>query len=446
MTRLRIAGALAAAFAAFAFGTYSGAKEPAPVTPSDYVVRWDFGGPDPSLVLSGGARLGSVLSGPDLAESLMRGGDGKVAEIPKGGCITLSKEANEALKITGSELTFGLRVKCAPDVWNDSPLFSKHGGHAVLAFNLFYQNGALGAEVGTTKNNGLLSARAPRSEICMPNDPTAWHDVYCRVNSAKMELFVDGRCCDEDFTLGELRTSDVPVAIGAQYDSPDPDAKPRAMFEGAIDFIAVWNRALSNEEIAALSGGPNRIDRRERTERSEPYSMNYWTPPNAYGVGDCMPFCVDGVFHFMYLLDKNRHGAKNGFGAHQWIQATSTDLKNWKHQPFVVPIDDQNEGSICTGSVFYNEGTYYAFYANRAVEYTLPSGETKSVYGLICVATSQDGIHFEKQEPQPLFLLPDGYGQGTRDPVVFKSPSDGKFHMYITTNYRGKGCWAHAVS
>lgn len=447
MTRLRIAGALAAAFAALAFGTRAGAEEPAAVTPADYVARWDFGtGGDASLVPSGGARLGVVLTGPDYAESLMRGGDGKVAEIPKGGFITLSQEANEALKITGSELTFGLRVKCAPDVWNDSPLFSKHGGHGVLAFNLFYQNGAFGAEVGTTKNKGLLSARAPRSEICMPNDPTAWHDVYCRVNSAKMELFVDGRCCDEDFTLGELRTSDVPVAIGAQFDTPDPNAKPRPGFEGAIDFIAVWNRALSDEEIAALSGGPNRIDRRERTERSEPYSMNYWTPPNAYGVGDCMPFCVDGVFHFMYLLDKNRHGAKNGLGAHQWIQATSTDLKNWKHQPFVVPIDDQNEGSICTGSVFYHDGTYYAFYANRAVEYTLPNGETKNVYGLLCVATSQDGIHFEKQEPRPLFLLPDGYGQGTRDPVVFKSPSDGKFHMYITTNYRGKGCWAHAVS
>ena len=86
MTRLRIAGAFAAAFAAFAFGTYSGAKEPAPVTPSDYVVRWDFGsGADASLVPSGGARLGVELTGPDLAESLMRGGDGKVAEIPKGG-------------------------------------------------------------------------------------------------------------------------------------------------------------------------------------------------------------------------------------------------------------------------------------------------------------------------------------------------------------------------
>ena len=111
MTRLRIAGAIAAAFAALAFGTFANADEPASATPSDYVARWDFGtGGDASLVASGGARLGVVLTGPDYAESLMRGGDGKVAEIPKGSFITLSKEANEALKITGSELTFGLRV------------------------------------------------------------------------------------------------------------------------------------------------------------------------------------------------------------------------------------------------------------------------------------------------------------------------------------------------
>jgi hypothetical protein len=148
----------------------------------------------------------------------------------------------------------------------------------------------------------------------------------------------------------------------------------------------------------------------------------------------------------MYLLDKNRHGAKNGLGAHQWIQATSTNLKDWKHQPFVLPITDQNEGSICTGSVFFHDGTYYAFYANRAVEYTLPSGETKKVFGLLCMAESRDGVHFEKKLPQPFLTLPEGYAAGTRDPVVFINPDDGRFHLYATTSYRGKGCWAHAVS
>jgi beta-fructofuranosidase len=402
---------------------------------------------DGALILSDGVELGVSISDTDRTESLARGGDGLVARFKKGGHILFSKEVNDALKITGSEITFGLRVKCAPEVWGDSPLMSKHGGHEKLAFNLFYLEDKFGVEVGTTGNNSLISKRAPRGDMLDPDAAVeGWHDVYCRVDSAKMEFFVNGRCYIEDFVLGELRTNDVPFVVGAQYDSEDSNAKPRPGFEGEIDFVAVWDRALTDEEIIAMSGGPDRADLRQRTERAYPESLNYWTPPNDYGVGDCMPFCVDGVFHFMYLLDINRHGAKNGLGAHQWIQATSSDLKNWTHQPFVLPIDDQNEGSICTGSVFYDGGTYYAFYANRAVEYVLPTGERKNTFGLLCMATSSDGIHFEKQDPQPLFLLPEGYGQGTRDPVVFKSSADGRFHMYATTNYLGKGCWAHAVS
>lgn len=409
---------------------------------------WDFGAAnDPTTILSGNVEFGVSISFADQQESRLRGGDGLVARIKKGGYVLFSDEANKALKISGSEITFGARVKCASGVWNDSPFFSKHGGHDSLSFNMFFLNDFIGAEVGTTKNRGLLFTRALRIETPDPERAyTAWHDVYCRVNSSKMELFVDGRCYDEDFVLGEIRTNDVRFALGAQFDSDSPNAKPRPGFEGEVDFLAVWDRALTDEEILSLSGGREKADLRQRTERTFNESMNYWTPPNSYGVGDCMPFYADGVFHFMYLLDKNRHGAKNGLGAHQWIQATSTDLKNWKHQPFVVPIDDQNEGSICTGSVFYNEGTYYAFYANRSVEYVLPNGEHKDVYGLLCMAKSSDGIHFEKQGRDPLFLLPEGYAQSTRDPVVFKSPSDGRFHMYATTSYLGKGCWAHAVS
>ncbi len=412
------------------------------------VACWNFEQKSSAVLkLSGGVELGVPLSESEQVESKLRGGDGLVARFAKGGWIEFNDEANEALKIEGDGLTFGLRFRCAPEVWNNSPIMSKHGGHEVLAFNLYCLNDAIGAEVGTTKNKGLLTCVAPRSETLDSEAATsAWHDVYCRVDSAKMELFVDGRCCDEDFTLGTIRTNDVRFLLGAQYDSSAKDAKPRAEFEGDVDFVAVWDRALSDEEIVVLSGGAGRVDTRSRVDDGSGASLQYWKPVNRYSVGDCMPFYAEGVFHFMYLLDKNHHGAKNGFGAHQWIQATSTDLKHWTHQPFVVPIDDQNEGSICTGSVFFYDGKYYAFYANRAVEYTLPNGETKNVYGLLCLSTSDDGINFEKQEPKPLFLMPEGYGQGTRDPVVFQDPRDGKFHMYITTNYRGKGCWAHAVS
>ena len=419
----------------------------------DAVAFWNFADLNDANVNDGAASVlqafGDVEIGVEIdetakAESLLRGGDGKVARISQGGYLRTDAPLGSELAVDGSELTFCVRLRYDATVWQNSPIFSKHGGHERLAYNLYCLDDALGAEIGTTGNNGLLRCRALRSETRDPEAAlTAWRDVVCRVDEAKVELFVDGRCYDEDFVLGTLRPNDVALTIGAQI---EPDGEARAGFVGEIDHLAVWNRALSNAEIAALSGGVDRIDPRERTDLGDGASLQYWTPPNAYGVGDCMPFYVDGVFHFMYLLDKGRHGAKNGLGAHQWIQATSTDLKTWTHRPFVVPIDRQNEGSICTGCVYYHKGLYYAFYANRAVEYVMPDGEKRRTYGLLCLATSKDGIHFEKKGYDPIFLLPDGYSWGTRDPQIFQDPTDGTFHMYITTTYRGKGCWAHATS
>ncbi len=262
-----------------------------------------------------------------------------------------------------------------------------------------------------------------------------WLDVAVRVDEAKMELFVDGRCVDEDFVVGTLNQNSVPLLIGAQ-DCGSNQTTPG--FVGEIDTAAVWNRTLSVEEIQEITrefSGADKIDRRERTDRGNGENLQYWCPPNEYSVGDCMPFCVNGVFHCMYLLDKGHHSSKNGKGAHQWIQATSRDLVHWEHQPFVVPITQQNEGSICTGSVFYNDGVYYAFYANRSMDRG----------GILESSTSRDGIRFEKQSG-PLVLMPEGYSGSLRDPVVFRGPDDGLFHMYATTSYRGRGCWAHIVS
>ena len=406
----------------------------------------DLEGDDDRLMPADGVELGVELGASEYSESKLRGGDGRVALIRRGGWIAVSETVNRKLcELTGREITLGVRMKPTSNIWESAPVFSKNGGHDQLAFNLFFFSDSLGAEVGTTGNRSLLQTLAPRSETRNPDERDAWRDVFCRINGAKMELFLDGRCCDEDFMLGDLKTNEIPFVIGAQYDSSDPESL-RPGFEGEIDYVAIWDRSLSDEEITALSGGVDRIDPRERTERVGSESMQYWTPPNHYGVGDCMPFYAEGVFHFMYLLDKNRHGAKNGFGAHQWIQATSTDLVHWRHQPFVLAIEDQNEGSICTGAVMFHNGRYYAFYANRAVEFTLPDGTKKNVFGLLGVATSEDGLHFEKQEPNPLFLLPEGYASSTRDPFVFQSPEDGRFYMMITTSYLGKGCWARAVS
>src|SRR5215210_4718852 len=99
--------------------------------------------------------------------------------------------------------------------------------------------------------------------------------------------------------------------------------------------------------------------------------MQYFKPEAATQfVGDCMPFFHEGTFHLYYLLDEQHHSARNGFGGHQWAHAASEDLINWRHYPLAVPVGDEGEYdylSICTGSVFYHEGVFYAYYATRRV-------------------------------------------------------------------------------
>ena len=404
----------------------------------------DSSGHGNSLTLHGEPEF-VALSEKEAAESKSRGGDGKAVKIAPGDYLSVGQGQNEKLNLSGKQMSICLRL-CVPSGNWDFPIFAKHGGHEILAYNIYASKDRIGCEVGATRNKSMMTASVPFAELLpQGNGAKAWHDVICRVDGSKLEMFVDGRCVDEEFMLGDLRQNDEPLLIGAEsYNNT-----VKTGFNGLIDHVAVWNRALTNEEIITLSGGAKKADLRERTDSGViGESLQYWRPPNNYFVGDGLPFYQDGVFHFAYLLDKGHHGAKGGYGAHQWAQATSTDLKNWTHQPFILPITDQWEGSICTGSVFYHDGTYYAFYATRAVaDVAAPNGQTYAGE-FVGYATSSDGIHFTKQQPNPLIVLPadEGYSRAGRDPVVFQDERDGLFHIYITSNYKGSGCWAHLTS
>ena len=68
----------------------------------------------------------------------------------------------------------------------------------------------------------------------------------------------------------------------------------------------------------------------------------------------------------------------------------------------------------------------------------------------LSLATSQDGVHFEKTEPNPFASPPMGYSPcAYRDPVVFQDQDEGLFHILVTAHLedwpignRG-GCLAH---
>ncbi|HOU12183.1 MAG TPA: hypothetical protein PKZ84_03640 [Anaerolineae bacterium] len=172
--------------------------------------------------------------------------------------------------------------------------------------------------------------------------------------------------------------------------------------------------------------------------------MQYFKPERAdQFVGDCMPFFHDGVFHLYYLLDEGHHSALGGLGGHQWAHTSSPDLIHWTHHPLAIGITEDWEGSICTGSTFFHAGVYYGFYATRRRDQTQH----------LSLATSADGIHFTKTQPNPLASPPPGYNPyHYRDPFVFQDEQTGQFHMLVTAwldDYplaNLGGCLAHLVS
>jgi hypothetical protein len=173
--------------------------------------------------------------------------------------------------------------------------------------------------------------------------------------------------------------------------------------------------------------------------------MQYYAPPAPYFAGDCMPFYHAGVYHLIYLRDENHHHALGGLGGHQWEHFTSTDLLDWQPHPLLLRIDAEWEKSICTGAVFVHDGVFYAFYATRLADWREQ----------LCVATSSDGVHFEKSAANP-FMTPaaDYRPNHFRDPFVFATPTPAgnEFHMLVTAaltaaDQHGRGgCLAHLVS
>ncbi|MEA4889003.1 MAG: hypothetical protein VB070_06040 [Clostridiaceae bacterium] len=164
-----------------------------------------------------------------------------------------------------------------------------------------------------------------------------------------------------------------------------------------------------------------------------------WKPEDNVFVGDCMPFSHDGIYHVFYLKDRHHHTSKWGKGAHQWAHISTEDMVHWNTHPMAVEIDQQSEGSICTGSVIYHNGRFYAFYSIRPMD-----GSSAP----LCCSLSQDGYHFVKS--QMIFHISDKYNQNSvRDPKVFRG-QEGLFHMLVTTSIKHgdewQGCLAHLTS
>jgi Glycosyl hydrolases family 32 N-terminal domain len=174
-------------------------------------------------------------------------------------------------------------------------------------------------------------------------------------------------------------------------------------------------------------------------------SLQYFKPKGDLFVGDCIPFSRNGTYYYYWLLDSAHHRSLNGLGGHQWVLSTSSDLKTWQQFPIVLGIDEEWEKSICTGSVVFHGGKYYAFYATRLIN-------DGKVNEQLSYAISNDGVHFEKQKPNPFYTSAPGYSKRNfRDPKVFVD-SAGFFHLFVSSEQQdpvlqhAAGCLVHLSS
>lgn len=412
----------------------------------DAVAVWDMGGPAGRaknagrLTCQGQASLGVELQGAEREESLRRGGSRRVAQL-RGGYLIATGASGGPLELTGSEMTFYLRLRDPAGRW-DTPLFARQAPGDKLA-NLLYaapvDREAIGArEAGRVKEGKALEFRwrtRPAADSVVPeyfddpwytgltvhfpkvNDdflngvmrisapveligPARWHDVVVRFKGPNLELFVDGVLMDEDWPHGELFQFTGPFLIGAGY----KDGQLTGGFHGQIGEAALWNRALSDDEIAFLSGGRAEVARRDvEIHGPESTAVQYGRPRgyNAF-VGDCMPFWDGERLHVYYIFVRRHLFSKWLAVGGSFNHVSTKDLVHWEQHPPALTITDPTECALGTGQFIFRDGKYHLFYVQHGRRIKWKDAPYQG--DKILLATSTDGIHFQKH-PRPVAVM-----------------------------------------
>jgi hypothetical protein len=234
----------------------------------------DSAGKDSTLRPAGEVKLGVELQGDKREQSLLRGGDGRVAVL-SGGHFDAGQGADGELNLRGQAMALAIRLRDPSGKWGRS-IFSKFGGgHNTLPYNLFSTDlggMVIGFELGTTVSNGMYQVKLPITALI---DPAGWHDIVVRYDGKHLEMFVDGVLVDRCRATGELRQNKEPCIVGGHWVNGqvfDP-------FQGQIDHAALWRRTLSDDEIVHLSGGREAVEHRKAQMSGVAFREDFYPEP-----------------------------------------------------------------------------------------------------------------------------------------------------------------------
>ena len=118
-----------------------------------------------------------------------------------------------------------------------------------------------------------------------------------------------------------------------------------------------------------------------------------------------------------------------------WGHAVSEDMVHWEYLPLALApsesYDDHMRGGCFSGSAIEHDGKLFLMYTGCA-------NHGDGFVQTQCIAWSEDGIHFEKYEGNPVLLPPEGVSPDQfRDPKIWKH--DGIFYMVCGASRAGRG-------
>ena len=432
---------------------FSAAAATAAGTPfSDAVAVWHMGeAKDPAqrhpLTVHGAVRFGVELTGAEREASLARGGDARAAQFD-GGYLALAND--EGLAVNPRQWTVAIRMRDPQGAWR-YPILGSYGSDKTVSLALravdiaskpmtdrnyvgsplptveawLSASGGPRAVPGASLIEAVWGAKKPddarmntikrsQPKDTWPNPleqdvmnavmrvnfpvgligPAEWHDIVVAMTGPKLELWIDGVLVDEEYPVGETRPRSLPFLIGAGQEN----GELKTGFRGLVDHVAIWDRALSPAEIAAVSGGKEHVRERELAILGdESPSMQYFRPRgHNRKAGDCIPYwdAQTDTFRLFYLILRRDMHSKwdGGHGGLEIWQASTKDLSTWTHHPVTIPITEQWEAWNGTGAVAFRNGIYNWFY---------PTPHYEGTNAGIQRAVSKDGVTFTKTGPHP---------------------------------------------
>jgi len=357
---------------------------------------WRFDAASTGTTIVGAVKMGAEAEGAGARESA------KVARFEDGWI-----DAGSDWNAPGNAITVWIRAHVPNGDWTRS-LIAKRGGHDKVNFNLFAVDlgGTPGPDIGfeICTDRGFFITSFPVSRIAAK----AWHDLAGRYDGKKLQLICDGTVMAEADAGGALVKNSEPLLIGAETDNGR--VNEGRVFRGEIEGAAIWTRALSDDDLAAVMQIPGIIATaasvpaapRERlagfrdlraTLLSDPQRplWHFLCPEQ----GNAMPFDPNGAifwrgrYHLFYIFQRLD-------GVHVWGHASSIDLVHWRQHPTgldVAPTDPDR--GIFSGNAFLDrDGVPTIMYHGVGV------GN--------CIAQSHDDLleRWEKLRTNPIVPIP----------------------------------------